>query len=164
MGKDVFDALLARMASSGVVTAADLKSCTQAEIRRLEARYKVRLPAAYERFLKAMGHRSGRLFTHDWVDTDYPYVLEATAELRGLLAESAPHFELPADALVILGRDGEQFNFIRCDRPEDSAVWALDLGATRVRGRRFRPSVLGWVRAWAAEAAEVVASGWYEGR
>jgi hypothetical protein len=74
MGKDVFDALLAKMASSGVVTAADLKGCTQAEIRRLEALYEVRLPATYERLLRVMGHRSGRLFTHDWLDTDYPYV------------------------------------------------------------------------------------------
>jgi hypothetical protein len=64
--------------------------------------------------------------------------------------------------VVILGREGEQYNFIRCDRPDDSAVWAIDLGASRVRARRFRASVVGWLRAWATEAAEAVASGWYE--
>jgi hypothetical protein len=64
--------------------------------------------------------------------------------------------------VVILSRDAEQYNFIRCDGPDDSAVWALDLGALRVRPRRFRGSVLGWLRAWPGEAAEAVASGWYE--
>src|SRR5436190_1175892 len=32
----------------------------------------------------------------------------------------------------------------------------------RVRAKQFRSSVIGWIRAWADEAAEVVASGWYE--
>jgi hypothetical protein len=149
------------MAATGVAGADELKGCTAAQIAALERRYAVRLPATYRRFLEVMGRRSGRLFTHDWIYTDYRYVLGATAEVREQLAEGDDGFELPPDAVVILGREGEQYNFIRCDRPDDSRVWAIDLGASRVRARQFRASVFGWLRAWATEAAEAVASGWY---
>jgi hypothetical protein len=150
------------MVSSGVVAPTELEGCTAAEIRRVERKYGIRLPATYRRFLEVMGRNSGRLFTHDWVEAGYPDILKARAQLQETLAETGAKFELPSDALVILARDGEQFNYIRCDRPDDSAVWAIDLGALRVRPRHFRTSVLGWLRAWAREAAEAVASGWDE--
>jgi hypothetical protein len=162
VASDPFEALLAQLAAQGVTSAKEMAGCTAAEIRRLERRYAVALPATYSRFLKRMGHKSGRLFSHDWVHADYPYVLEGTAEVRAQLVEEARSYELPADAIVVLGRDGEQYNFIRCGRADDSPVWALDLGALRVRPRQFRVSVVGWLRAWAKEAAEAAASGWYE--
>jgi hypothetical protein len=109
-----------------------------------------------------MGRSSGRLFTHDWVHAGYPDVLNMTDDLRGQLAEDDCGYELPPDAVAILERDAEQYNFIRCASPDDSPVWALDLGALRVRPRKFRTSVVGWLRAWAEEAAQTVASGWYE--
>jgi hypothetical protein len=161
MAKDPFDALLARMAETGVATSEMLEGCTPAEIRRLERRYGVTLPATYRRFLAVMGRRSGRLFTHDWVTANYPNIAGETADLRAQLAD-AGGYELSADAVVVLARDAEQYNFIRCDRPDDSPVWAIDLGAVRVRPRQFRVSVVGWLRAWAGEAAEAVADGWYE--
>src|SRR5436190_10666765 len=161
MAKDQFAELLARMAATGVASADELEGCTAAEIRQLESRYGIRLPATYRHFLAVMGRRSGRLFTHDWVYAEYTDVLETTAEVREQLAEDKSRYELPSDALVILSRDFA-YNFIRCNRTDDSAVWALDLGADRGRAKQTRPSVIGWIRAWADEAAEVVASGWYE--
>jgi hypothetical protein len=161
MASDPFELLLARMAATGVASGDELVGCTAAEIR-LERRYSVALPATYRRFLEQMGRRSGKLFTHDWVSCNAPGVFGATARLRKELAGSGLRDTLPADAVVILARDGEQYNFIRCDRADDSPVWALDLGALRVRPRQFRSSILGWLRAWAKEAAEAVASGWYE--
>ena len=161
MAADSFDRLLARMADTEVATSETLRGCTPAEVRQLERRFGVTLPATYRRFLAVMGRDSGRLFTHDQVTATYPGIAAATAGLRAQLA-AAGGYELPADAVVILARDAEQYNFIRCDDPGDSAVWALDLGASRVRPRRFRTSVLGWLRAWAGEAAAAVADGWYE--
>src|SRR5579884_416603 len=121
MAVDPFDALLARLSATRVASADTLVGCTAAEIRRLERRYGVTLPATYRRFLAVMGRRSGRLFTHDWVTANYPGILGETAELRAQLTE-AGGYQLPADAVVILARDGEQYNFIRCDRSDDSSV------------------------------------------
>ena len=126
MAADPFDRLLTRMAEMGVATSQMLRGCTPAEIRRLERRYGVTRPATYRRFLAVMGRDSGRLFAHDWVTANYPAVAGQTAELRSQLAE-AGGYELPADVMVVLSRDGEQYNFIRCDRSDDSPVWALDL-------------------------------------
>src|SRR5689334_14280202 len=133
MTGDPFDELLKRMQRSGVAAPAELLGCTPAQIRRLEARYSVTLPATYRRFLEVMGRKSGRLVTHDDLDVQYDYVLRATAELPGLLQEraelvpDAASFALPALALIVLGRDREQFHYIRCDRVDDSAVWYFNL-------------------------------------
>src|SRR5262245_42845869 len=62
---DGFNGFLGRLAASNVATAQDLQGCTAAEIAGLEARYRLRLPASYRRYLELMGHRSGRLFTSD---------------------------------------------------------------------------------------------------
>ena len=161
MSADPFDRLLAKMAKSNVASADELQGCTSAQIAAIEKRYSVRLPNTYRRYLEVMGRKSGRLFTHDYLSTDYRFALRGTAEVRKQLVEWESGFEIPPDAFVILGRDAEQYNFIRCNDVEDSRVWAIDLGEERVRSRRFRTSVVGWLRAWANEAAEVVASGWY---
>jgi SMI1 / KNR4 family (SUKH-1) len=161
MASDPFATLLARMAKTGVATA-DLEGCTKVEIDTLESRYGVRLPDTYRCFLQVMGRRSGRLFRHDWVDTDYSFILAETAEVRARLTEEDIAFELPADALVILGRDGDQLNFIRCNNPDDSPVWAVFLDEEPVRARQCFRLVVGWMRAWAKEAAEAVADGYYE--
>src|SRR5262245_48537678 len=114
MAGDPFDGLLKRMQRSGVASPNELLGCTPAQIRRLEARYRVTLPATYRRFLEVMGRRSGRLVTHDYLDIQYDYVLKATAALPRLLREAAEavpeaaSFALPADALIVLGRDQEQ--------------------------------------------------------
>src|SRR4051812_41684842 len=108
MRSDPFEALLRRLHRSGVASPEELVGCTPAELRRLEARYSVTLPATYKRFLEVMGRKSGRLVTHDYLDIQYDYVLEATAELPALLREqtevdsAAALFTLPADALVVL--------------------------------------------------------------
>src|SRR5256885_513417 len=108
-----------------------------------------------------MGRRSGRLFTHDYLDVGYDYALKATAELPGLLAEwaeideAAARFALPAGGLIILGRDQEQFHFIRCDRADDSAVWYFSLDEPRPR--QVRKSVVGWLRGWCQEAEQAIA-------
>src|SRR4051812_19872856 len=120
MAADPFAALLRRMERAGGAAPHDPAGCTPAEGRRLEAGCGLPGRASSRRFLELMGRRSGRLFTHDYLDVGYDFALKATAELPGLLAEwaeideQAARFPLPADALIILGRDQEQFHFIRC--------------------------------------------------
>ena len=163
MASDPFDNLLSAMADSEIATQADLKGCNAKQIAKLEANYGFPLPTTYRRYLKLMGNDSGRLFAHDHVDTDYDYVMDATTELRDQLTDFDFGYRLPNDALVILGRNGEQYNLIRCRGTEDSSVWALNLGDVDTSARLFKRSVLGWLRAWMHEASEAIASGYYSG-
>ncbi|WP_029630048.1 SMI1/KNR4 family protein [Zavarzinella formosa] len=158
MTKDPFASILKRMQRSGVAEPSGLLGCTPAQIQRLETRYGVTLPATYRRFLELMGRKSGRLVTHDHLDIQYDYVVKATAGFPKLLDESSS-FTLPADALIILGRDGDQFHYIRCDHPEDSAVWYVNLDD--LKPRQVRKSVVGWVRSWCQEAEQAIADGYY---
>jgi hypothetical protein len=164
MRSDPFDALLRRMQRSGIASSSDLLGCTPAQIRRLESRYGVKLPATYRRFLSVMGRKSGRLFAHDWLEVHYDSVLKLTARVprivRGWaeMSEEWASFTLPETALVILFRDtSDDFHFIRCDRPDDSGVWHFSLDTARPH--QFRKSVVGWLRGWCEEAEQATADG-----
>src|SRR3712207_274324 len=109
-----FDAFVGRLVASGVAAESDLLGCSDAEIGRLERKYGLRLPASYRCYLKRMGRGAGRLFTHDHVRVSYEDVL-ALAELECQHQQACPVTErvaLPADALIILDRLGEQHLFI----------------------------------------------------
>lgn len=168
MDEDCFARLLRRLEASHVATPADLVGCTPGEIEMLEARYGLRLPRAYRRYLEVMGHRSGRLFTCDHAAVFYPYVLAMTAEQRLLWAEARaengsgppPAFELPGDALLIYGRLGEQFEFIRCRGEDDSPVWYFNTWEWQVR--EAAPSVLAWLESWCTEAEWAISSGYFD--
>ncbi len=160
------EVILHRIESSAIAKQEDLRGCSNEEIRALEARYAIRLPKSYEWYLQTMGHASGRLFTHDhlavfykqvwWMTDEYP------AEWRGEWAKEGiePKFVLPADALIICGRLGEQFEFIRCTGEEDSAVWFFNAWDWQVR--QSHASVLDWLEAWCSAAEAAIASGYFE--
>lgn len=168
MDEGRFTRLLLRLEASRVAAPADLVGRTPNEIAAIEARYGVRLPRTYRRYLDVMGHRSGRLFTCDHAAAFYPHVLAMTSEQHQLWAEARaedgswppPGFELPADALLILGRLGEQFEFIRCTGPDDSPVWYFNIWEWQTR--ESSPSVLGWLESWCAEAEGAIASGYFD--
>jgi hypothetical protein len=168
MDEGRFARLLRRLEASRVAAPADLVGCTPGEIAALEARYGARLPRAYRRYLEVMGHRSGRLFTCDHAAVFYPYVLAMTAEMRQQWAEAQaedgsgppPEFELPGDALLIYGRLGEQFEFIRCGRQDDSPVWYFNTWGWQVR--QTESSVLAWLESWCGEAEGAIASGYFD--
>ncbi len=82
MDRRRFDLLLQRMERSKVATSSHVVGCTEQEIASLEARYGLRLPATYARYLRVMGHKSGRLFTSDHMAVSFRHVLEMTAEER----------------------------------------------------------------------------------
>src|SRR5215475_15319535 len=97
---DGFNGLLARLAASNVATTQDRQGCTAAEIAGLEARYRIRLPASYRRYLELMGHRSGRLFTCDHMAVFYRDVLEMTDDV---CARRIKRGEVRGDTCVPVG-------------------------------------------------------------
>lgn len=164
-----FEQLLQRMKRSELAARSELIGCSKQEIAALEARYGLRLPESYALYLRTMGHKSGRLFTHDHMAVFYPYVLKMTAEQRqawsGASADngSGPpaDFQLPEDALLILGRLGDQFEFIRCNnRSDESPVWYFNTFDWVIK--QSHASVLDWLETWCGEAEEAIADGFYD--
>jgi hypothetical protein len=168
MDIDRFDRLLQRMERSDIATISDLVGCSEEEVAALEARYGLQLPQTYFLYLRVMGHRSGRLFTCDHMAVFYPYVLKMTAEQRRMWAECQAEdgggppgsFELPPDALLIAGRLGDQFEFIRCAGQEDSPVWYFNCWEWQVK--ESHPSLFTWLECWCEEAEWAIASGYYD--
>jgi hypothetical protein len=168
MDKDRFTKLLHRMERSFVVAQVEMIGCTAEQIEALEAKYRLRLPRTYRRFLEVMGQGSGRLFTCDHAAVSYSHVLVMTAEMRKQSARpntatgTAPNqeFELPADALIIYGRLGEQFEFIRCNNQDDSPVWYFNTDEWEMR--QTHSSILEWLESWCTEAEAAIASGYFD--
>lgn len=167
MPPDRFDQLLQRMKRSGVASRSQLVGCSQKEIAALEARYELRLPESYALYLRTMGHKSGRLFTHDHMAVFYSYVLKMTADERWSWNDGADDgsgppekFQLPGDALLIAGRLGDQFEFIRCNLPDDSPVWYFNTYEWEVK--QSHASIFDWLEAWCGEAEEAIAGGYYD--
>lgn len=168
MDFDRFQRLLRRMEKSAVALPSQLVGCSEQEVAALEARYQLRLPQTYTTYLQVMGHKSGRLFTHDHMAVFYRYVLEMTADERQLWAKSnavdgsgpPPGFELPPDGLLIAGRLGDQFEFIRCHGQDDSQVWYFNTWDWQMR--ESNSSVLAWLEAWCGEAERAIATGYFD--
>jgi hypothetical protein len=163
-----FETFLRRLASAGVAQRSDLRGCSHAEIAALEARYAVRLPDTYRRYLELMGHSSGRLFTHDHMAVFYRYVLEITGEMRHVrLTQHSnpddpppPGFAIPDDAIFIAARLGASWEFIRCTSDADSPVWQFDEGRWTIV--QSHASVLDWLNAWCTAAEDAIADGYFD--
>jgi SMI1 / KNR4 family (SUKH-1) len=170
MSQQAFYQLIARMAASGIAQRSDIKGCAPDEIAALEHRYGVRLPATYRRYLEAMGHGSGRLFTSDHVAVTYAHVFDLTQDLRARLVSRSTDdafdvpppegFEVPADAIVIASRLVAQWEFIRCSDPNDSPVWFFRDGDWVIR--QNHASVGAWLESWCETAEAAIASGYFE--
>jgi hypothetical protein len=165
-----FAQLLRRMNDSGVASSGQLFGCTSSEIAAIEEQYALRLPRTYRRYLEVMGHGSGKLFTHDHMAVTYPYVLAMTRDQQQLWAKwrgeqgrhppPPPGFEFPADALLIAGRLGEQFQFVRCNGQDDVPVWYLN--NYRWQTRENHTSVLEWLECWCEQAEDAIARGYFD--
>jgi hypothetical protein len=162
-----FQRLLRRMEESNIASACDLVGCSEQEVLELEARYCLKLPQTYALYLRVMGHRSGRLFTSDHMAVFYRNVLEMTSQARQDWSEcqaedgSGPpvNFDLPTDALLIAGRLGDQFEFVRCQGQDDSLVWYFNTWEWQIR--ESHPSVLSWLACWCSEAERAINNGYF---
>jgi hypothetical protein len=168
MDDERFDRLLTRMEQSAVASRQELVGCSASEIAALESQYELKLPHSYRRYLEVMGHNSGRLFKHDHLAVTYSYVLKMTAnELhrwteRNAADGSGPpkEFEFPKDALLIAGRLGEQFEYIRCHGQDDAPVWYLNNYSWQTK--EWHPSVLDWLECWCEAAEDAIARGYFD--
>ena len=162
MPPSTFSELLSHLDATGIATPADLKGCTPQELEDLETRYKLVLPDSYRYFLTKMGHRSGRLFTHDHYSAGYEHVRHMTAEYLEDCDQfpDEKHVELPPDSLIIVGRLSEQFLMIRCNDPEDSTVWYFNEYDFELR--QAYSSVLEWLCSTADEAKRAIDRGYYD--
>jgi hypothetical protein len=153
---------LQHLHASGVAAPSDLTGCASQEIAELESQYGVRLPATYRWYLEAMGHKSGRLFKYDHWAVYFSDVLTMTARHRQMAIElpEEPIVVLPDNALIIAGRLGEQFHFIRCDNPDDSPVWYFNEWDNRILD--CKSSVIYWLYTHCDEAQHAIEKGYFD--
>jgi hypothetical protein len=144
---------LARIERLCIASDQDLKGCDEEEICALEERYQVRLPMSYRMYLRHSGHKSGKLFAHDHLDTHYRDVWEMTDEEPQYWREEVANFALPQKALLIAGRLAEQFWFIHCDGDLDSRVWYFNTEDWQIC--EVYASVIDWLESWCAEAEQI---------
>jgi hypothetical protein len=154
----ILDPLIRRMEQSQVALPDELRGCSESEIETLERTYNLSLPLVYREYLATMGHSSGRLFTYDHVDVTYPHVLAMTNEIRRELGSDASRI-LRQDSLIISGRLGEQYEFLRCEANSDVSVWHFNLEDREVI--ESHASVVGWLQCWCEQAEEAIASGYF---
>jgi SMI1 / KNR4 family (SUKH-1) len=160
------DQLLQRMEATGIATREDLQGCSAEEIQQLEHRYSVKLPRSYRLFLETMGHQSGRLFRYDHFAVTYESVLTLNEEERndakraGGDAPNRLREILDEDGLIILGRLGEQFLFIRCAQGDASAVHYYNNASWETR--QAYSSVLEWINEVCDECIGAVKTGYFD--
>jgi hypothetical protein len=158
--------LVERMEARAIASRTELEGCSEQEIAQLERRYSIKLPQSYRAFLRTMGHRSGRLFRYDHWAESYEYVLELTDEERKEAKQRGPEASrrleeiLGPDGLIILGRLGEQFLFLRCMEGDDPAVHYFN-NETWETCPAYS-SVLEWLTSICEECVEAIASGAFE--
>lgn len=145
------------MYETGVAHPGQFQGCSADEVAALEARYGIVLPVTYRRFLEVMGHCPGQLFAHDHVKVNYPQILQMTEDERRWHRDEPEEqpLNLPDDALIVLGRFDQQFQFIHCQGTPDAAIYYYEVGEPAAR--YWSSSIANWLNAWCDEAACAVA-------
>ena len=85
-----------------------------------------------------------------------------TSDLLSELPDIEPpaSFELPKDALLINGRLGEQFEFIRCNGGIESRVYYFNTWNWNISVSNN--SNIDWLNNWCNQAEQAITSGYYE--
>ena len=163
MKNERFDALLLRLERTEVALPSDLTGCSPSEISAVEARYGLRLPATYRRFLQAMGHRCGWLFGGEQVVVDYEAILTLTQESRSSLSSEDPELaaQIPPDAFFVLTSGDDADFFIRCGEGDDPPVYALNTAERSIE--EAYASVTEWLEGACEYAEECLADGYFYG-
>lgn len=110
-----------QLVTSGIVSATDIRGCTQREIEDLESQVGASLPIAYKQFLLAIGHQAGAFLRG--TDVFYDQIAALTDEARVLLAENGLQDALPEDAFVFYMHQGYEFGYFRISEGADPPVY-----------------------------------------
>jgi hypothetical protein len=106
-----------------------LCGCSPAEIRQLEGRLGVKLPSAYQEFLRIMGKGAGQFLRGS--DCFYPQMRELKTAAVELLEENHFPGALPKDAFVFFMHQGYQFSFFRLSEGENPPTYSYCEGETQ---------------------------------
>jgi hypothetical protein len=120
----IADAVIERLKGITAFSDIKLKGCTDAEIKRLEKHFEVKLPHSYREFLKRMGKGAGEFMVSDrWV-----FKFDSVFELAR--NDYAEFCELPAEYFVFAARDGYAWVFFVADgKSEDPPIYLFDDGS-----------------------------------
>jgi hypothetical protein len=110
-----------QLVTAGIAAATDLQGCTRSEIEDLERLVGAQLPAAYEQFLLAIGHRAGAFL--QGTDVSYAQVVGLADAARALLTENGLPDALPKDAFVFYMHQGYEFGYFPPGAGEDPPVF-----------------------------------------
>lgn len=123
MSESVVEKAIAQLTAAGLVNPDAAKGCTPEEIRQVEAKLRLQLPAIYKEFLGRIGKAAGRFL----VGSDYlfPAPLRLRDDTEALLQESGAGFKLGENDFVFMGHQGYEFLFFRVADSPDPPVFLL---------------------------------------
>jgi hypothetical protein len=110
-----------RLIALNLASPHDLIGCTMREIIELEQQLGVKLPIAYQEFLRIMGKGAGQFLRGS--DCFYDQLLDLQQAAGELLAEN--HFlgKIPDDAFVFFMHQGYQFSFFRLSEGDNPPTY-----------------------------------------
>lgn len=102
-----------RVVKSGLSSRWSMKGCSDAEIRRLEDIFEVRLPEEFKAFLRIMGHGAGKFMRG--TDIFYRHLFDNRAAAEEMLEEEDNPFYLSPSTFVFSNHQGYIFHAFDCD-------------------------------------------------
>lgn len=119
---------------------------------------KARLPYAYVAFLKRFGGQRCRLWSHNHLAVEQPYLAKMQRSAFAL-GKRVKH-PLPPGGFAILGHLGDHHEFVAATGGIDETVSIIDENRPELCGPRWS-SVLGWVDSLLEEAEKAHRSGYF---
>ena len=122
MNRDDMKGFARDLVRYGFATTFELRGCSEREIARLEACFKLNLPESYKSFLSVMGHKAGTFY--QGTDCFYHDLFDLREWLEATLAEDRSPFQLTKDAFVFSSHQGVIYHFFyTIDNKPDPTVW-----------------------------------------
>lgn len=114
------------MTQTGIAKPSDLIGVSAEEIRKLEAFFQVRFPAAYRAYLRSFGRSAGLLTP--WMAVYFDDLKEIREEFHAQNTCLPRALKLPDNALLIAHCE-HIFDLIPCEKGDDPPVYRTDLSS-----------------------------------